>query len=281
MSLCRDAAAAPLRRQLVRDVRVVIGKALRQARGSTQQERRHRRTRAEAAVSQQAGDGSRLILQRIAPLVANAVVERELSGDECGMGGQRQRRMRVRALEDDSTRREMVDVGCCSGGTTVRGKAIGAQTVDGDENDRTLMRSGFARKAPPCERGAGDREDEQRDDDNRLPALSRGRRARGHLLSDFLKMCGRFGRCRRFRIRRNHILERLGRRLGVPCRHVRHAQLDASTHVGVVVLQEFGVRCNGAAEQRLRAAASFSCAAFSRYSVATTRPTAVSREFFD
>src|SRR5262245_65187240 len=99
--------------------------------------------------------------------------------------------MRIGALEDDAPLGEQVDVGRRASRTTIRGKTIGSETVDRDEDDRALMGSGFARKAPPGERGAGHREDEQRDDDNRLPALSRGRGVRGHLLSDFWKMCGR------------------------------------------------------------------------------------------
>src|SRR6185369_10315656 len=61
--------------RLVRDFGVVIRKPLSEARRSTQQERRHRGTGVEAAIAQQPGDGSRLVLQRISAFVANAVVE--------------------------------------------------------------------------------------------------------------------------------------------------------------------------------------------------------------
>src|SRR5262245_3331419 len=68
--------------RLVRNLGVVVGKALRDARRTTQQKRRDGGTSAEAAIAQQGGKRSRLILQRIATIVANAVVKRQLAGDE-------------------------------------------------------------------------------------------------------------------------------------------------------------------------------------------------------
>src|SRR5262245_25749215 len=77
--------------RLVGDIGVVKRKALCEARRSTQKERRYSRTGAEAAIAQQAGDGPSLILQRIAAIIANAVVERKLAGDQRCIRRQRQR----------------------------------------------------------------------------------------------------------------------------------------------------------------------------------------------
>ena len=163
--------------RLVRDVRVVEREALRQAGRSPQQERRHGRARAEAAVAKQARHRSRLILQREAPLVANAVVERKLAGDSAACAGSVCGEC-VYARSKTMPRVARASMfGVASGRPAVRRQPIGAQAVNRDQHDRTLMRRRFARKSPARERGAGDREDEQRDDDGRLPALSRGRHA--------------------------------------------------------------------------------------------------------
>ncbi len=96
---------------LIRQLRVEERKSLRHARFGAQQERRYRRTRFESAVLQQLCHRLRVFFQREASLVAHAMLERQLPGQDRGMRGKCQRRVRVGALEDDGVSGERIDRG--------------------------------------------------------------------------------------------------------------------------------------------------------------------------
>ena len=98
------------------------------------------------------------VLDAIAAVVAHAVLVRKLPGQDGGVGGQRHDRVRVRERKARAARGQPIEVR--RGGTAaVRPKRVGAQRVDGDEEDVLVrgLSDGVRAAAPPPERDGADR----------------------------------------------------------------------------------------------------------------------------
>src|SRR5688572_13072691 len=98
------------------------------------------------------------------------MLEWQLAGQNRRMRRQRERRMRVGAFEDDGLGRERIDRGCSSGRAAVRLEIGRPQTVDGNEDDRSLVRCRFARVPPAGDRRGGDGATKEREYEGGLPA---------------------------------------------------------------------------------------------------------------
>ena len=160
---------------LIRQLRVEERKSLRHARFGAQQERRYGRAGFEPAALQQLRHRLRVFFQREASLVAHAMLERQLPGQDRGMRGKRQRRVRVGALEDDGVGRERIDRGSRRRSSRRVGAAGDrrprrAKPVDRNEHNRSANRRRFARIPPARQRGPRHGHDDQRGDKGSSPS---------------------------------------------------------------------------------------------------------------
>jgi hypothetical protein len=78
-------------------------------------------------------------VETVAEIVADFVVGGEEAGEHGYVRRQRHRAVRVRVLEEDAVAAQRVDVRRLDFRVAIRRQAIGAQRVDGDEDDRRAV----------------------------------------------------------------------------------------------------------------------------------------------
>ena len=167
-----DRALARRRRQLA----VVGVEPLVQADGGAQHVGRHEPGRRPAALLQRPLHEPLSRLDGEADVVADAVFEGEQAGQDARVRRHRLRRVRIGALEDRPLRGERVDVRRPHPGIAVGRQVIGAQRVDGNQDDRSV--AGPRRPELPEHTGPQPELDQRDDADDDEHCLFHRRRAR-------------------------------------------------------------------------------------------------------
>src|SRR5439155_10315212 len=91
--------------------------------------------------------GLRLRIEVVAEVVADAVVRGKKAGEHAGVRDERERTNGVGALKENGVLAQRVEVRRVHFRVAVRGEMIGAEGVDGDEDDRRLRIDGTAARA--------------------------------------------------------------------------------------------------------------------------------------